>query len=120
MSHLSKKQINICKEKLEFILVDQTLLLKDVDKKITNLKNAREPIPETLEKQKTKLEGILSATRKSFEQMEQGTYGIDIGDQKPIPFSLLEQVPYLKVNRRPVSPAVTCKSGAADHAYGNH
>ena len=120
MSHLSEKQINSCKEKLEFILVDQTLLLKEVDKKITNLKNEREPIPETLEKQKTKIEGILSATRKAFEQMEQGTYGIDIGDQTPIPYIFLEQVPYLKVNRRPVSPAITCKSGASAHAYGNH
>lgn len=120
MRHLSKDEIAVCKKNLERIEKEQTAALQEVDKEISMLKKEKKVIPETLEKKKTKIEGILCATKKSFEQMDNGTYGLDISSGQPIPFATLEIIPYIKVRRTTITPPVTCNSGAGHHSYGNH
>jgi RNA polymerase-binding transcription factor DksA len=118
MEHLSKKEIQECKNSLNRILEENSTILKEVEKDIKTLRAANQPIPEELVRKQTKIQGIVSASIKSLEQIENGTFAIDIHNGQQIPFSILKKVPYIKVNNGNAT-RFTGSTGLRARAYGH-
>jgi hypothetical protein len=116
--HLTTKQIATFKTRLQVIVEEKTKELEAVKNEIISCKSKGNEIPDaTLKKQRT-IEGIITASKASLEQIEKKVFGYDIHTHAPIPLNILDKSPYIKVSDAKI-PRVTCLSGSRPRAYGH-